>query len=103
MNCVVTSHAQLRTRKRVGIPKKAVARASGRAMARGVRAEETWGGLRNYLDTLYWRGNGVANNMRVYGGFIYLFHDETLITVLNVPPKHMKQVSVLMRKTRCEL
>ena len=100
--CAVTRHAGQRTRERVGIPKKAVRRAAARAYTNGIRRTETEGGLRRYLDWLYWRGNGGANNITVYGDKVYLFNEDTLITVLNVPMPHMKQAARLMKKRRKE-
>ena len=98
--CAVTRHAERRTRERVGIPKKSVRRAAAKAITQGVKRTETDGGLRRYLDWLYWRGNGEANNIVVYGDKVYLFGNDTLITVLNVPTPHMKQAARLMRKRR---
>lgn len=98
--CAVTRHAEHRTRERVGIPKKAVRRAAAKAITQGVKRTETYGGLRRYLDWLYWRGNGEANNIVVYGDKVYLFGNDTLITVLNVPTPHMKQAARMMRKRR---
>lgn len=98
--CAVTRHAEHRTRERVGIPKKAVRRAAAKAITKGIKRTETDGGLRRYLDWLYWRGNGEANNIVVYGDKVYLFGNDTLITVLNVPTPHMKQAARLMRKRR---
>ena len=98
--CAVTRHAEHRTRERVGIPKKAVRRAAAKAITKGIKRTETDGGLRRYLDWLYWRGNGEANNIVVYGDKVYLFRNDTLITVLNVPTPHMKQAARLMKKRR---
>jgi len=98
--CAVTRHAEQRTRERVGIPKKAVRRAADKAIAQGVKRTDTGGGLRRYLDWLYWRGNGAANNITVYGDKIYLFSDDTLITVLNMPSAYKKQAAGLMKKRR---
>ena len=68
------------------------------ALEKGVRYEDTCGAMRRYLDYLYWRGNGCANNIRVYGDHVYLFRDELLITVLNVPPAHRKRAARMRRK-----
>ena len=100
--CAVTRHAERRTRERVGIPKKAVRRAAARAMTQGVKRVETDGGLRRYLDWLYWHGNGSVNNIVVYGDKVYLFNDDTLVTVLNVPTAHAKQAVKIMRRRKQE-
>ena len=94
----VTKHGGKRSRERVGIPKKAVDRNAKNALEKGVRYEDTCGAMRRYLDWLYLKGSGEANNMRVYGDHVYLFHDEILITVLNVTPEHRKQAARLQRK-----
>jgi hypothetical protein len=75
--CAVTRHAEHRTRERVGIPKKAVRRAAAKALTQGIKRTDTEGGLRRYLDWLYWRGNGGADNIVVYGDKVYLFNDDT--------------------------
>lgn len=98
--CAVTRHAEHRTRERVGIPKKAVRRAAAKAITKGIKRTEAEGGLRRYLDWLYWRGNGGADNIVVYGDKVYLFGGDTLITVLTVPSCHKKQAARLMRKRR---
>ena len=98
---LVTRHGKKRSRERVGIPKRAVDKNAKTALEKGLRYEDTAGALRRYLDYLYWRGNGAANNMRIYGNHVYLFHGEVLITVLNVPPEHRKQAVMAQRK-KCE-
>lgn len=98
--CVVTRHAEHRVRERVGIPKKAVRRAAANAMTDGIKRTETNGALRRYLDYLYFKGDCMANNIVVYNDKIYLFNEDTLITILNVPGAHMKQTAKLMQKKR---
>lgn len=100
MTCAVTRHAEHRTRERVGIPRRAVRRAAAKAITNGVRRTETNGSLRRYLDYLYKRENGKADNIVVYGDKVYLFVGDTLITVLTVPTAHAKQAARLMRKRR---
>ena len=94
----VTKHGNRRSRERMGIPKKAVDRNAQIALEKGIRHRDATGKLKRYMDYLYMRGGCEANNMRVYGDHIYIFRDETLITVLNVPPEHRKQAVYLQRK-----
>ena len=94
----VTRHGNRRSRERLGIPKKAAERAAKNALDKGLKHKDMSGGLRRYMDYLYMRGGCEANNMRLYGDHIYIFRDETLITVLNVPPEHRKQAVYLQRK-----
>jgi len=98
--CAVTRHAEHRTRERVGIPKKAVRRAAARAITQGVKRVETDGGLRKYLDYLYFRNGGSVDNIILYGDKVYLFNVDTLVTVLTIPTAHAKQAARLMKKRR---
>jgi len=98
--CAVTRHAEHRTRERVGIPKKAVRRAAAKVFTQGIRRQETDGGLRRYLDYLIHKANNGADNLIVYGDKIYIFNDDTLVTVLTVPTAHAKQAARLMKKRR---
>jgi len=98
--CAVTRHAEHRIRERVGLPKKAVRRAAAKAITMGINRTDTGGGLRRYLDYLYWRGGGEANNIVIYGDKVYLCNADTLITVLDIPAVHKKQAARAMRKRR---
>ena len=98
--CAVTRHAERRIRERVGIPKKACRRAAAKAITQGIRRTDTEGGLRQYLDWLYFSKGGMASNIVVYGDKVYLFNDDTLITVMNIPTAHAKQAARLMRRRK---
>lgn len=80
----VTNHAEDRLRERAGFNRKAAARMAQRALSRGLKHRDAVGRLRSYLDGLF-LAHGTANNMRVYGEFVYLFKADTLITVLSLP------------------
>ena len=82
----VTRHAEQRTRQRVGLPKRAVDRAAARALKRGKPRQYFLGAFRRYLNFIFMKRRR-ANNMRVYNGYIYMFDDDVLITVLEAPPK----------------
>ena len=98
--CAVTRHAEHRTRERVGIPKKAVRRAAARAITQGVKREDIDGGLRRYMDWLYWSGDRTVGNIILYGDKVYMFNVDTLVTVLTVPTAHAKQAARIMRKRK---
>lgn len=93
----VTRHAHKRIRKRVGIPKSAVQSNARKALEYGITHAETTGGLHRYLDYL-WHQHETANNMRVYCGSVYIFHDDTLITVFPLPEKFRKRAKDLIKK-----
>lgn len=81
---IVTKHAETRIRDRVGIPKRAVARHAEMALGNGRSWREIRGRVGEYARRLYFR-YGIADNLRVYRGNVYLFHGNVLITVVNIP------------------
>lgn len=80
----VTKHGRLRTKDRTGLSKGLAEKNAVKAYALGLRHGETRGNLNRYLTSLYFK-NKSANNLRVYHRYVYIFHDETLITILPLP------------------
>lgn len=93
----VTNHAVQRTKKRLGISKKGAKKNAERALRYGVRHCETSGSLNRYISALYWR-HQTANNVRIYCNSVYIFHDNTLITVFSLPQQYRKTVEQIRRK-----
>ena len=85
---IITNHAAKRFKQRVGLPKKACLRHAELAFTNGFTHSEARGKAKRYLDKLFLEYHK-ADNMRVYGGFVYLFVGETLITILPLP-RNMK-------------
>lgn len=83
----VTDHADMRLRKRMGLPRKAVDRMVAKALAEGAGHGDFSGSFRRYLDRVYLKERH-ANNMRVLGGYLYLFAGTSLITCWPIPPKY---------------
>jgi len=102
MDCIkVTNHGKDRMRKRCGINAKAVKRLAKIAYRKGLSIEDTKGSLNGYLQSLYYY-NRTANNIRLYGEQVYIFCDDTLVTVLNTPQRYKKLINKLMRKKKHE-
>ncbi|UTC29583.1 hypothetical protein BAMBUS_05250 [Brevundimonas phage vB_BpoS-Bambus] len=80
----VTDHADLRVRKRLGLPRRAVERQAAAALEKGATHSQFSGKFRRYLDGIYLRER-TANNMRVHGGHLYVFVDDILITCWPLP------------------
>lgn len=93
----VTRHANKRIRKRVGLPKSAVQNNARKALLYGITRDETSGGLRRYLDYL-WYQHGTANNIRIYCGSVYIFCEDVLVTVFPLPEKFRKRAQDLKNK-----
>lgn len=95
----VTWHGKNRLKQRVGIPKRASQKQTQRAFEKGISLAETVGSFRNYLDGIYLR-EGVANNIRVWNGSVYIFKDERLLTVYALPSRFRKTELALMKKKK---
>ena len=65
-------------------------------MERGLRREDTHGSFRRYLDYLY-HYNRSANNIRVWAEKVYIFSDNSLVTVLNLPPRYRNAANNIQR------
>lgn len=93
----VTRHAADRTHERLGIPKKATDKIAAKAFECGIRREEISGSLRRYLDHLYSQ-HYTANNIRIFTYYIYIFCEDTLVTVEPLPQKYRSTVDNIRRK-----
>lgn len=93
----VTNHAARRARERLGISKRRSEKNADRALKMGICHGDTSGSLHRYISALYWK-NQTANNVRVYCGAVYIFHNETLITVFPLPQKYRKITEQIRRK-----
>jgi len=82
---IVTNHANVRIRKRCGLPKKAVERSAVKAWSNGLTHRECKGTLRKYVDDLFFRSIA-AKEIRIYNNHTFMFTQcGTLITVLPLP------------------
>jgi hypothetical protein len=88
----ITKHAYDRAKERLGWKKATLKRMVDRVLEEGVTHKETNGQLRKYLNHLY-RQKGKANNMRIYGDVIFVFHGKTLITIFKLPTELIKYVN----------
>ena len=80
----ITDHALNRARERLRWNADTIARMAEKALNDGVAHADTRGRLNRYLSMLY-LSHRTGNNTRIYGEHIYVFHDNLLITVLNLP------------------
>lgn len=86
---IVTNHAKQRGKDRLGINKKAVDRIADKALQCGITHAETTGNLKTYIDKIYLSHKN-GNNIRVYNRQIFLFNDNVLVTILNLPKNLIK-------------
>lgn len=86
MRINVTKHAEKRIKQRVGLPRSAVKRHAKIAYRKGRTRKEVKGMAGRYLDKIFLKYR-TANNLRIYGEFIYIYCDYDLVTVLNLPKR----------------
>lgn len=89
----VSMHAEKRMIERLGINKRAVQRLAEKAYKDGIRHKDAVGRLKKWM-TYRFSQNRNANNMRVYGEFLYVFCGNILVTVYIVPNELRKLVSI---------
>jgi len=95
----VTEHGKERIHERCGIKLKSAERLAKIAYEKGLTHSETNGALNGYINSLYLY-NCTANNIRMYGNQIYIFCNDTLVTVYDTPKRFQNTVNKLMRKRR---
>jgi hypothetical protein len=92
-----TNHGERRIRKRLGIKKKTVNRIRDSAFTKGIKHKQATGRLRNYFTWLYLKYKS-SNNIRIYANYVWIFHNEYLITVFPVPKEHRKAAIKILNK-----
>lgn len=98
----ITNHGRERTKERLGISKKAAERNAQKALDKGVTHSQAKGSLKRYIDALY-LSYKVANNIRIYNRYTYLFKGTTLITVIELPKKYHALADKLQRENVAQL
>lgn len=94
----VTRHARKRMHERDGTKKGSAERKASLALERGYRLEDTKGRL--HLWMLEQRKKGDADNLRVYGDKLFIFHGDTLITVTVLPPDIRRDILAYIKGKR---
>lgn len=94
----LTNHAKKRMKQRCGIGKKSSNKMAQKVLALGISHNQLTGQLCRWVDGLY-LSKRTANNIKLYGNQAYIFHNDTLITVIPVP----NSLIPLLNKTRQKL
>jgi len=97
MSKVVTNHAAERVRKRAGIPKKAVQKNADTALDKGITHKDSTGRLKKYFDYLF-LSHGTGTNIRMHGGYVYIFTHHNLVTVFPIPNCHRNAVLKIQKR-----
>lgn len=102
MPVTITKHAEQRLKERMGLNKKVLQRAAETAYDKGVKHQETTGNLKKWVTSLYFN-NQAANNIRLYNGKAWIFAEQKLITVIQVPASLQDSLREMSerKKNRC--
>jgi len=91
---IITQHAYERAKERLSLSPASLDRMAERAFTHGIKHADTKGRLHKYITHL-WFDYRKADNIRLYGEFVYLFADVTLVTLFQLPRglrKHAKLI-----------
>ena len=88
-NPILTNHGEKRIKDRIGISKKSSYKNAEKALKYGFDQSKTKGKFNRYLTKLYFTNK--CNNILVYNRYVYVFKNNVLITVFNLPKDFIKQ------------
>lgn len=99
---IVSKHAEKRLKERLGLQKKSIQRAAEIAYTKGIKHDETNGNLNKWITSVYFN-NTAANNIRLYNDKAWIFTDNRLITVLQIPSSLKKNVKDALDRKKAEV
>jgi len=85
---IITKHADERADERMSFNHKTLEHLLPKVLSEGINSSMVKGKIKKYLDFLYLSHKTHANNIRIFGEFVYIFMGETLITIMNLPNEH---------------
>lgn len=100
-NMIITKHAYLRSKERLGLNKKATNRIAEKVLEQGVNIDNSYGRLNEYIEK---QNNKYSEDFDtyIYGEVVYIFHKVleklVLVTMYLLPNELKKIASVYIRK-----
>ncbi len=83
----LTRHGKQRMKERLGLPKRALRRHVKIVLKEGLTHNQLNGSLLSYINWQVIKFRHNCNRPIVHGHHLYIFNDDTLITVLELPTK----------------
>lgn len=80
----VTEHAYEKGKERLSLNKKSLEKLAIKAFEKGLKHADMKAYLKKYIDKVYLR-NRTANNIRIYGEVLFIFTDDRLVTLYQIP------------------
>jgi hypothetical protein len=97
----LTNHSKERADERLGLNVKTFEKLAQKALLEGLTHSQAKGHLHKYLTRLYYQ-NKTVNNSRIYGEFVYLFSNERLVTVFQLP-NSLKKLAIKLQSNKITL
>ena len=94
----LTNHAKTRMKQRCGLSKKSSKRMAEKALECGIKHSETTGRLHKYMSGLYVAHKRKGADIRIYGDKVYIFCEDVLITVLQVPSDLTRDMKSMIKR-----
>ena len=92
----LSNHAKMRMKQRCGLNSKSCERMAKKSFEEGVHHNQTKGLLNKWVTSLYFK-NQKANNIRLYGDKAYIFCDNVLVTVIQIPSNLTKDMKSMIK------
>lgn len=100
----MTAHSFARMKSRCGTSKSASCRLADAAFTYGATNAEVYGRLNRYFAKVNRNGavdhGRTSGNLRAYGDKLYVFSEDVLVTVLQLPPHFIPQVKRITAKKK---
>lgn len=90
---IITEHAYERAKDRLSLNRKSFENLASKALESGKKHKELKSHLKKYVDKLYLSYKN-ANNIKMYGHVIYLFRNNVLLTVYQLPSNLIKYINL---------
>ncbi len=87
----ITEHAYEQAKKRFKLKPDSLVKIVERAMESGISHSQKHGQLKRYFDKLFFTHRS-ANNIRVYGEYVLIICDGSLVTLYQLPNKLRSKV-----------
>lgn len=89
----ITKRAKERSKERNGWNTKTTERMLKKVLEQGITHSQTKGRLNKWMSSLYNKHRRKGTDIRLYGDKAYIFVEESLITVLQIPANLTKDIN----------
>ena len=96
----MTHHSIARMKTRCGTSKSASQKLAGAALTYGAAHTEVVGQLHRYFTRYSQEGEPETRNLRAYGDKLYVFNEDVLVTVLQLPTQFVPQVKRITQQKK---